>query len=292
MSHYTGNLFIFSDIDFYSIKTIKKNTSRESIIINDCSKYNTWIDHSSNEWIDYDLIIWGACGLPKLRQIYSEENKVFSVTSIGMDLFDMDSNKVSYIINRNGFNTVCGSQDFIYLGTPYNGIKYLEKTTLSGNIEEPVDLEGNLIDYDYSNNVSSNEIKYIHCNYYNNILSVVTSKGIDVLNNNCGNKFKSTTVNSNIMKCFLTSKNELYYFTHGADIDGIFKMRSVLCDWEVPQVSYLVGHSFLPTNTRINDIFITENTSINGNNNTLFVATNDGAYVVDEESMEFAKYTT
>ncbi len=90
----------------------------------------------------------------------------------------------------------------------------------------------------------------------------------------------------------MTSKNELYYIIQTINESGVLKINSVLCDWEVSDISYYTGLSFLSGDIGINDIFVTDNTSYNLIANTLFVATTSGVYILDEETTEYDLYYT
>lgn len=254
--------------------------------MSDCQDLYTWVDSLGYDWVDESYFEFGECSphmAGQLNQLWRDLNYVYTVTSSGLDVFDIFStNKVAYIISEGGFTTIWGNDAFIYLGTCCNGIKYLEKPLVSyGNLETYLE------DYSYYYNTSSNNIKYLHG--YMNTLAVITDIGIDILNMD-SQGFKSTTSGTSFTKCFLTSKNELYYITQESESDGIGKVNSIVCDWLEPTNFYAVGTSFLPDNQGINDIFITECTSLNGVDNTLFVATDSGAYVLDEGTLKFDMY--
>lgn len=249
----------------------------------DCQDLYTWTDEAFYEWIDESYLEFGECPAGILYQVWRDENYAYAVTSSGLDIFDINTaNKVAYITNRGGFTTIWGNTETIYLGTSDDGLKCLDKVTISGG-----DLSVNLEDYKYYYNVTSTDVRYLHG--YNNMLAVITGSGIDVLNNSIQG-FKSTTSGTNYTKCFMTSKNELYYIIQGTMADGLCKINSILCDWETPDTFYETGVSFLPANQGVNDIFITESTSSNGVDNTVFVATTNGAFVLDEGTTEFDTY--
>ena len=252
----------------------------------DCQDLYTWIESSDYEWVDESYFEFGECLTTvsgQLNQLWRDNHYVYVVTSFGLDMFDIFStNKVAYIVIDGGFTTVWGNDDFIYLGTYGDGVKYLEKILISyGNLYTYLE------DYNYQYNTSSNNIKYLHG--YMNTLAVITDIGIDILNRDYQG-FKSTTSGTNFTKCFLTSKKEIYYIIQDSATDGVGKINSIVCDWSEPDIFYAAGTSFLPKDQRINDIFITENTSLNGTDNTLFVATNNGAYVLDEGTLAFDVY--
>lgn len=258
--------------------------------MSDCAEQYMWIDSPSYEWVDSELISWGECSDLILNQIYTDLDYVYAVTNYGLNIIDIISeNKVSYIDIISGFTTVWGNEDYLYLGTPNDGVKYLEKDTISGSIASPIDLSDNLKGYDFQYNPSSPEINFLHG--YNDILSVVTTSGIDILKNGIGS-FKSSTKDSGITKCILTSKRELYYVIQNTIDDGVFKVNTVLCDWDTPDVSYLSGASFLPPNQNVNDIYVTVDTSETGEDNTLFVATSSGIFIWDEGTGGFNTYYT
>lgn len=258
--------------------------------MSNCTEQYMWIDFPGYEWGESELISWGVCTDVLLRQIFNDSNYVYAVTTSGLDLIEIESeNKAAYISNEGGFSTVWANEESVYLGTDSEGIKYLEKDTISGSISFPIDLKSNLKDYDFQYNSSSSEIVFLHG--YEDILSVVTSNGIDILKNGLGG-FKSSTTVSGITKCFVTSKRELYYIVQDSEYDGVHKINTVFCDWVNPDVSYLSGASFLPANQDINDIHITVNTSETGEDNTLFVATSSGIFVWDEGTDGFDAYYT
>jgi hypothetical protein len=225
-----------------------------------------------------------------LNQVWQDFNYAYAVTNSGLDIYSIEStNKVSYIDSIGGFTTIWGNDTLIYLGTPSNGIKYIPKDTISGSISEPIDLITSLIDYDFYYR-PKDRIKYIHG--YDNTLAVVTTSGIDVVNNNI-NGFKSSFYNTYVTKCFLTSNNQLYYIIKNSPSDdGIHRVNTVYCDWEVPDENYLVGASFIQEGVEVNDIFVTVNTSETGKDNTLFIATSGGVYVWDEGTSGFDIYYT
>lgn len=253
------------------------------------SDISIWSDNSVAGWVNNDLSAWGYGDTAFLNQIFIDDLYVYAATSTGLDIIDIfTNNKVSYINYSSGFFTVWGNSDCIYLGTSDDGIKYIEKTTISGNSDEPFDLDIYLLDYDFMYNTSSNYIKYIHGS--ETTLAVVTSSGIDIFNNDNRNGYKSTFSNEFITKCFMTSKKELYYVIKGTSNDSIDILNYCLCDWQNPDVSYVIGQSFLPLGVSVNDIFVTEKTSENKINNTLFVATTNGAYVLDEGTTDYDTY--
>lgn len=255
-----------------------------------CESLYNWVDNPFYEWVGEPYVQWGECSAGILYQVWTDQVYAYAVTSSGLDIIDLEtSNKVSYINSIEGFTTIWGNNATIYLGTPDEGIKYIDKTTISGNPSSPYDLGGCLVDYTYYYNVSSNEIKYLHGN--DDTLIVVTASGVDILNNG-PNGYKSTTYNENVTKCFMTSEFETYYIVQQDVNEGIFRLDYPKCDWGALDASYKPNQSFLPADIGVNDIFVTVKTSINKVANTMFIATTSGIYVYDEETDEYDLYTT
>lgn len=217
-----------------------------------------------------------------LYQIWRDIDYVYTVTSSGLSIFDiLSANKVASIYNESGFTTIWGNDYYIYLGTTASGTKYLDKDDI---IEG--DITTSLQDFIYYG-PTSYSVRYLHG--YDDVLAVVTTSGLDVVKNGAYG-FKSSTIGTDFTKCFMTSKNELYYVAQGTTASGLCKINALLWDWTEPDVFYETGDSFLPIFQEINDVFVTENTSSNGEDNTLFVATTSGVYVLDEGIGEFDTY--
>lgn len=283
MAIHNGNLLVFDEIVL--LKNIFAENKPVDVIdgSSDTCKY-TWVDSSIYEWIDLpglefcELVI-----VPKLNQVFSDGSYTYAVTTSGLDVFDTyTANKVSYIYNEGGFTTIWCNDLNIYLGTSNDGIMYIEKSEIFNSEPESV-----LLAYDYFYKSSSNTIKYLYG--FDTTLAAVTDVGIDIINNNTQG-FKSITTGDGFTKCFMTSKKELYYIVQSDSLNGVCKINNTFCDWEIPDLFYASGLSFLPADQKINDIFITEKTSLNGIDNTLFVATSAGLYILDEGTTEFDVY--
>ena len=259
----------------------------------DCTTLYTWIENSSYEWTDETYIQWGECygdTLSPLRQVWLDSEYAYAVTSSGLNIFDIESNnKVAYVYVEDGYTTIWGSDTAIYLGTESEGIKYIIKSTILTDVDSPIDLTAFVNTYDFYYNASSVNIKYLHG--YLDTLAVTTPVGIDIINNG-PNGYKSSASNNHITKCFLTDNREVYYIEQKEDYDKVLVVYSCLFDWSTHDASYITDGTTLASGVRINDIFITTNTSISGNNNSIFIATSSGAYVIDEESTLFDIYLT
>jgi len=107
----------------------------------DCQNLYTWVSNPYQEWIDTPYPEWGECTEGALHQVWMDQVYAYAVTSSGLSIIDLETgNNVSYIYNRDGFTTIWGNDDTIYVGTLADGIKYIDKTTFSGNASAPYDL--------------------------------------------------------------------------------------------------------------------------------------------------------
>lgn len=290
MTYYSGSLLVLDNIDLINIIDYNYVKPVPSDDVGDCTNYYMWRSDRKFEWVDHESIGWGACEQEHLNQVCIDDSYVYTATSMGVDIIDVyTNNKVSYVDSIVEVSSVWASEERLYIGTAGEGIKYIDKVTISGNEVLPIDLEEYVCNYSFQYSIDCEFVKYIHGS--GETLSVVTYSGINILNNTDSIGYKSSYTSTDVTKCFMTSKNELYYIEQG-EINGVFKMKSTLCDWTSPNILYTSGSSFLPGSLGVNDIFVTESTSSNTVDNTLFVATSSGAYILDEGTANFDVYYT
>jgi hypothetical protein len=225
-----------------------------------------------------------------LHQIYSDEDCVYAATNAGLSIIDMiEEEKIGYINYNSGFTTVWANDDKVYLGTTLSGIKYINKTCISGTVGSPVDLNTHLNDLSSItpyHNLTSDSIRYIHGN--DNLLMCCTNLGIDVIKAE-PQGYRSNTIISGAQKCFMT-QNGFYYTISGTNGWSLNKVNYCGCDWTEVDSSYVTRSGILPVGEKINDIFVTENTSENEIDNTIFCAMSLGMYIIDEGTQEYAIY--
>ena len=253
-----------------------------------------WSDFTNSGWVDDNDPSWGVCYPGRLHQIYTDSRFVYAAYSEGLDIIDIFSEtKVAYIDYTYGFTSVCGDSEKIYLGTLDDGVKYIDKTTISGSVGSPYNLSVYLNTLNSGYTPSSNRVRSLFV--VNNNLSIVTLEGIDVIGLEPGREYKSSAAVSGVTKSFLTSKNELYYINY-LNVWRLNKVNSFKHDWNAPDVVYKVGEKFFVlngvalTDIVIRDLFVTENTSSVDGFNTLFLATSSGTYVFDEGTREYGLY--
>jgi len=239
-----------------------------------------------------------GCGEYILNQIWSDDNYVYAACDFGLDIIDkVEEEKIAYIHNNDGYNTVWANNDKVYLGTSASGVKYFHKTCISGTVLIPNNLYTCLVDYTSPFGISSQTIRYIHGSS-DDYLMCCTNSGVDVYHMKM-TEYRSTTTVSGAQKCFMTSSGKFYYTTvSGATVSGVDDLWSLnrvdkpLWDWIDPDYIYYTGGDILPAGLIINDMFITENTSSNEIDNTIFIATTSGVYVIDEETLDYVVYYT
>jgi len=256
---------------------------------------NQWCDTNTWQWVDVSTYEWGFT-VGVLNQIFSDNLFVYAACDFGLDIIDkIEEEKIAYINNSEGFNTVWADDDVVYVGTTSSGIKYFYKTCISGTALIPNNLITCLSDFSSPFGISSQNVKYIHGNG-DDYLMCCTDLGVDVYYRK-PTMYRSTTTVSGARKCFMTSDGKFYYTTiSGATVSGTYDLWSLnkvskpLWDWVNPDYIYSTGGDIFPAGLEINDIFVTESTSENGIDNTLFFATSSGVYIVDEWSQNHVIY--
>lgn len=225
------------------------------------------------------IIIGGAVG--NTLQIWSDTLFVYTATSVGLDIYEIASeNKYAYIEYVGGFTTVWGNDERIFMGTTNSGVKYLNKTCISGSISLPILLNTCLNDFSFGpRSLTSNNVKYIHGS--GRTVMVLTESGVDVVKYGFQGYHSFTTVTGGT-KCFMTSGNTCYYILNQGGTWSLNRVNTCLGDWALPNHSYVTGSGVFPVGLTLNDIFVTEYTSSINGSNTIFTATSSGVYVIDE----------
>jgi hypothetical protein len=144
---------------------------------------------------------------------------------------------------------------------------------------------------DYSNafGITSNTIRYLH-GYGDDYLMCCTNSGVDVYKETA-TTYRSTYSTTGAYKCFMTSTSKFYYTLNISSTWSINRVDNALWDWTSPDCTYTNDGSILESGITINDIFITEDTSVSGSGyNTVFMATSSGVYVIDEGNLDYAIY--
>lgn len=224
---------------------------------------------------------------PTIYQIWTDDTYVYAAVNWGLYIYEVSSESLcAYVSYSGGFTTVWASDERVFVGTADDGIKYINKPDISGDIENPINLSlylediSNLTAY---HNLTSTDIRYIHGN--GSFVLCTTDSGVDVVKID-PQSYRSYTTVSGAQKCFMTSKRRFYYTVSRTSSWSLNVVHSCLSDWTVPDDVYETGTTIFAAGININDIFITEGTV----GNTIFVATSSGVYVIDEEALDYVVY--
>lgn len=244
----------------------------------------TWTESNIVQWTDDNQFQWTFYAAEILNQIWTDEDYVYAVTNIGLDIIDITTeSKIGYIEYDTGFSTVWANDDRVFLGTT-SGINYINKTCISGTPELPVDLAACLINYSNPYGITDDDIQYIHGSG-DTLLICCTSLGVDVYWGDYG--YRSSATFPGARKCFMTSTGKFYYIVDKGNEWELNRVDSEKWDWTIPDYSYVTGSGILHEGFSINDIFVTEATASGGVDNTLFVATSSGVYIIDEGNLGY-----
>jgi len=243
----------------------------------------TWTESNVVQWTDDNQSQWIPYAAEILNQIWTDENYVYAAINVGLDIIDITTeSKIGYIEYTTGFSTVWANDDKVFLGTT-SGINYINKTCISGVPLVQEDLSDCLINYSNPYGITNDNIRYIHGND-DTLMMCCTSVGVDVY----WGDYRSSTTISGARKCFMTSTGKFYYTVDKGNEWELNRVGSEKWDWTTPDYSYVTGSGILEVGVSINDIFVTEATASGGVDNTLFVATLSGVYVIDEGNLEYA----
>jgi len=244
----------------------------------------TWTESNIVQWTDDNQLQWIPYAAEILNQIWTDEDYVYATTNVGLDIIDITTeSKIGYIEYDTGFSTVWANDDKVFLGT-MDGINYINKTCISGVPLAQEDLSGCLISYSNPYGITSDDIQYIHGND-DTLMMCCTSVGVDVYWGDYS--YRSSTTVLGARKCFITSTGKFYYTVDKGNEWELNRVDSEKWDWTTPNYSYVTGSGILEAGVSINDIFVTEATASGGVDNTLFVATLSGVYVIDEGNLVY-----
>lgn len=225
-----------------------------------------------------------------INQIWTDDNYVYAATLSGLDVFSVSAETMyAYASYYTGFSAVWANEDSVFIGTTDSGVYYLSKSSISGSISNPYDITDQLSVYDFTNDLHSNDVVYIHGN--DELIGVCSVSGIDIYKMGRNGYWSSTTC-AGVKKCFMTSTGRFYYTISGISGWSLNRINSSLWDWVSPDQTWATGSGILAAGLKINDIFITEGTASDGSQNTVFIATTSGVYVIDESVEDCDIYFT
>jgi len=228
------------------------------------------------QWVENNLLQW----------VESASAEWADITTSGI-LVDIDGIG-AYVNYASGYKTVWANSTTLFIGSANDGIKRLDKEDISCDVDDPTDLRGSIINYLNYPDITSDNIRYLHGN--DNLLLCITDAGIDI-HKMGAQAYRSTSSESNAYKGFMTSTGRFYYtVTSGVNYSAIHICNKCICDWSIPDTTYVNDGTLLASGVVIRDIFVTEGTSYNGVSNTIFAATSSGVYVIDEGNNDYDLY--
>ena len=211
--------------------------------------------------------------MPALYQnVWAQGNYIYHTTDSGVDVYNDDASLLDYHIGLPSAATAVWANDsYIYMGTVASGVY---RSTISGTASQ----------YLVVPDILSNDTVYLHGSGI--YLCLTTASGVDRYNLTAASGI--STLISGTGKCYQTSTGPFYY----AVAEDLYANYSTVSGWSTPDYTYSDQLLFV---TQINDIYITEGTSSYSNNNTIFLATNVGAHVIeerqgDEENSNIKRY--
>jgi hypothetical protein len=245
---------------------------------------NQWYDIDTWQWVDVSTDEWGF-GIEELNQIWTDETYVYAATSNGLNIIDIETEEIISKEQSYPYTTVWANTDTVFLGTNGHGIKSLDKSFIVLG-----EISSGLVDYVSAPDITNNNIKYLHGNYHK--LMCCTISGVDIIGLDT-HYVTHTTISGGAKKCFAAENDKFYYTVSGIDNWYLYRLDSNTGDWITPDHTYTTGNTFLSSASGINDIYVTAETSLAGNEyNTLFVSTDYGVHIQDEGTGIYAIYTT
>jgi hypothetical protein len=251
-----------------------------------------WIEQNNGQWIEYAGQEWAENPDPfyLLKQIWTDDTYVYAATSDGLNIIELTSELAyAHVTYAPGFTSVWADDTKVYLATPTDGVKYIDKTCISGSTAAPYELAPCLDSHLNEPDILSDQVRYIHGNDVH--MAIVTASGI---NYHGPDPYYQRTEGFTkfARKVFITSTGKMYYTTWDGNTWKVNVKYADWQDWTTPNKEYETGTFLINAGVDILDIFITEGTSFTGVNNTIFVATTAGVFVIDEEIDEGATYYT
>lgn len=244
---------------------------------------STYVRRALREENTFDAIV--EVKIPyKLFQVFTKNDYVYAAVQKGIEIFDLNTNASLYIreVPNTRITTIWGNNTTLFFGG-IGGLFYIDYINLHADYENAT-ISGSFT-------LKSQVVKYIHGK--ETALLVTTSSGVEYFNWSNNPTIKSRTYIENSGKCFLTT-DAAYYFTNttisGEPYWTLNKKQNLITDWEQPTKTFNTGDTFT-LSTALTDIYVTEGTTLNGNN-TIFCATTSGIYVIDEDENKKVIYYT
>lgn len=197
------------------------------------------------------------------RNIWAVDPYVYKATASGLEVYDLASESlISFTFFGGGINSVWANDSYVYVATTSSGIY---RSSVSGTLAFST--------YKSYPDITNDYIIYLHGS--GDYLCATTISGVD--------RYKFSTAGREFVevvepyKCFQTSTGDYYYVVNSIGSTALNAVYNSGGGYE-----YNSSQELMTGFTHINDLFITEGTSIYDNDNTLFLATTSGALLIEE----------
>ena len=207
-----------------------------------------------------------------MRNIWTDDTYIFKATTSGVNIYDIDTGGTVAIVQYGtGMSSVWSDDTYLYMGTTNSGVLWLPISVISGTY----DLTNQLSIYRGYPNITNDHVNYLHGS--GDYLCITTISGVDHINLTTSSGIYTTV--SGAKKCYQTAEGRFYY-CFDDDLNVVYDNTQ---NWTNPGYIYSVGDGIIQAGVEINDIFVTEDTSIyQSDDNVIFLATSNGVTIIEE----------
>ena len=226
-----------------------------------------------------------------VKQVNIQGDKfVTATTTAGTNIVYLrNPNKTKLYIHNtieSGITSTTINNDFIFIGTTYTGIEYLCTSDLYTEDNDNIDKTYSTINFASYPNITSNYVKYLHCN--DKYLMCCTNSGIDCYElTTSGTRYYSYI--KNVEKCFITNENAYYTV-----VSGTFSSVTVIKDFYNQTNEYITFTNDPSSGTLRSDAIITDlyvDYVVSGTS-TIYCSTTNGIYAINEDTGNYDLYLT
>lgn len=210
-----------------------------------------------------------------MANLSTNSYNIFYSTASGVQVYNLSGGYIAFV-PQPATSSIWASDTNVYIGTSNSGIFYIPTSSISGAVYDDLYL------YKAEPDVTNNEIIYLFGR--GEYLCATTISGVDQYNTVSGTRIYTKVAGA--YKCFQTTTGEFYY----AISDELNAVYSTASNWDTPD--YVYDDTILLSSGNINDIHVTEGTSLYGGDNVIFLATSNGAHIIEERKGDEANSRT
>lgn len=201
-----------------------------------------------------------------MANLSTNSYNIFYSTASGVQVYDLSGGYIAFV-PQPATSSIWASDTNVYIGTTNSGIFYIPMSSISGSVYD------DLYVYKAEPDVTDNNIMYLAG--AGEYLCATTISGVDQYNTVSGTRIYTSV--SGAYKCFQTTTGEFYYAI-ADELNAVYIPAEG--NWSVPD--YVYDDTILLNSGNINDIHVTEGTSTYGGDNVIFLATSNGAHIIEE----------